>query len=120
MIIDKILSGEYPTWNVLVCFVIVVLTVVTVFFLFKKPLIRGFRSMFEESFATKKDIENMDLKLETELHKIRTNDLFHTNKAILLLAKGLLPESKTDLYKHIKDTILETTSDEKKDEIKSI
>jgi hypothetical protein len=63
----------------------------------------------ENTCATKKDIANL-----------KENDLFHTNKAILLLAKMLAPKEKEEGFERIKDTILETTPDNHKDEIKSI
>jgi hypothetical protein len=104
-IIDKILAGAYPLANIILILFAFLLCVI----ILKKPLVKGIKVMFEEYFATKKDIQS-----------IRTNEFFHTNKAILLLSKGLVADTKPELYKRIQDTILETTPDDQKNEIKDI
>ena len=48
----------------------------------------------------------------------KENDLYHTNKAILLLAKSLIPD--LNVYGRIKDTILENTPSSLRAEIHEI
>jgi gas vesicle protein len=60
----------------------------------------------------KSDVANLETKL-------KENDFLHTNKAMLIGFSGLL-QNEPQRFERMKDTILETTPDNKKEEIKSI
>jgi hypothetical protein len=106
-ILSDLLAGKYAAVN----WVLLIAGILLCVFLLRRFIWRGFKEEALEKLnvATKKDIETL-----------RKNDLFHTNKALLLFAKGMLGDSKPEWYHHIRDTILETTPDEKKAEIKEI
>jgi glycerol-3-phosphate acyltransferase PlsY len=57
---------------------------------------------------------------EAKINSIKENDLYHISKAILLLAKTLIPEDKKENFERIKDTLLESAPENRRDEIKSI
>ncbi|GHU97925.1 hypothetical protein FACS1894156_9240 [Bacteroidia bacterium] len=65
------------------------------------------------NFATKSE-------LREEIAKLKENDFYHTNKAILLLARLIVPKDQEQGFERIKDCILDTTPDNRRDEIKSI
>lgn len=63
----------------------------------------------EVEMATKKDVA-----------MLKENDMFHTNKALLIGFSLILKKDQEQGFERMKDIILETTPDNKKDEIKSI
>ena len=58
-------------------------------------------------------------KTDEKITSLKENDFFHTNKAILLMATELL-KNNPERFERVKDTILETTPENRRDEIKSI
>jgi hypothetical protein len=65
--------------------------------------------------ATKNDVANLEIKL-------KENDFYHLGKAMLIGFSLLLKKDNgmEQGFERIKDTILESTPDNRKDEIKSI
>jgi hypothetical protein len=59
-------------------------------------------------------------ELKEEIAKLKENDFYHTNRAILLLAKYLMPKDNVEGFERIKDNCLETTPENRREEIKSI
>jgi hypothetical protein len=57
---------------------------------------------------------------KADIAALKENDFYHTNRAILLLAKYLMPKDNTEGFERIKDNCLETTPESRRDEIKSI
>jgi hypothetical protein len=104
IVVDKILSGAYPLATIL----LLLLAMIIVVYLLRNILLKGIQKTLEEYFATKQDIQSL-----------KNNDLFHTNKALLIGFSELL-KSNPQLFERMRDTILETTPDEKKSEIKKI
>jgi hypothetical protein len=102
-LINNILLGQYVWSN----FLLIGLTIIGILFFCRRIIFRWGKKMFANS-ELKKDLKE--------------NDFFHTNKALLLLSKGVLKGNRENefLFDHIKDTILETTPDCKKEEIKEI
>jgi peptidoglycan hydrolase CwlO-like protein len=64
----------------------------------------------------KTDIANV----KADIASLKENDFYHTNRAILLLAKYLMPKDNVEGFERIKDNCLETTPENRRDEIKSI
>jgi hypothetical protein len=60
----------------------------------------------------KADVVNLETKL-------KENDFYHTNKALLLIGAEVL-KNNPERFERVKDTILSSTPDNLKDEIKSI
>ena len=57
-------------------------------------------------------------EMNQSMLKLRENDLYHTNKAILLMAKSLIPD--VNMYGRIKDSILENTPASLREDIRGI
>jgi hypothetical protein len=131
--LDKVLSTQYPMATVWMILFSIIITVIVFFWFFRKPLFKyifhdklrvatknelsnGFDKVDKEIISLRTDVKNDVVNLET---KLKENDFFHTNKAILILASGLL-QDKTERFERIKDTILESTPENRRDEIKTI
>ena len=81
--------------------------------------------------ATKKDVERTEEKMNTievemkdlatkkDVAMLKENDMHHLGKAMLLMATELL-KNNPERFERVKDTILETTPENRRDEIKSI
>ncbi|GHT74331.1 hypothetical protein FACS189456_5650 [Bacteroidia bacterium] len=111
------LSANYPLIAVILAAII---TTAIVVWWASNFYIRMVRTE-SEVISIQTDLKNVATKaeLKEEIAKLKANDFLHTNKAILLLASGLLYD-KPDRFERIKDCILETTPDNKKDEINAI
>ena len=96
-IIDKFLSGAYPVPMILL---IVIIGGILLLFFSK-------RMLSKLNIATKSDIK-----------QLKENDLFHTNKAILLMARALISDEPT--YGRIKDAIMENTSESLRADLRDI
>ena len=68
---------------------------------------------------TKAEFAKTDAKIVAVKTELRENDLFHISKAMLLIGAEVL-KNNPERFERVKDTILETTPDNKKHEIKSI
>lgn len=130
-IFDGLLKGVYP---VPMLFSIVIVFLFSLF-IFRKSVIRDTAEKI--GLARKEDIitldtkiddkvealdakiEALDAKIDTQIQSLKENDLYHTNKALLILAKYLVKDDQA-VYERIKDCILETTPECKKEDIKSI
>jgi hypothetical protein len=58
-------------------------------------------------------------EIKEEIGKLKDNDLFHISKALLLISAEVLKRNP-ERFERVKDTIMESTSDKRKDEIKYI
>jgi cell division protein FtsB len=58
-------------------------------------------------------------ELKEEIAKLKENDFFHLGKALLLIGAEVL-KNNPERFERVKDTILDTTPDIRRDEIKSI
>ena len=67
------------------------------------------------------DLQIADVKkdVDTKILALKENDFFHTNKALLLMATELM-KNNPERFERVKDTILETTPENRRDEIKAI
>jgi hypothetical protein len=66
----------------------------------------------------KTDIEQLREDTKHGFQQLKENDLYHTNKAILIMAKHLIAD--LNVYGRIKDAILENTPDRLKDDMRII
>ncbi|MDR2491280.1 MAG: apolipoprotein A1/A4/E family protein [Spirochaetaceae bacterium] len=67
---------------------------------------------------TKSGIAELRKEVNHRFQQLQENDLYHTNRAILIMSKELI--SDPNVYKRIEDTILETTPNRLRDEIRRI
>ena len=67
---------------------------------------------------TKSDIAQLREDMNRGLLQLKENDLFHTNKAILLMARALIFDEP--MYGRIKDAILENTTDRLRGDLRDI
>jgi hypothetical protein len=98
--INNLLSGNYPiaNWAFTIAGVVIILLVL------RKPLFKWLVN------------DKLGLVTKNEIKELKSNDFFHTNKAILIIAKETAPKS----FERAKDCILETTPDDRKEEIRLI
>jgi hypothetical protein len=132
-IVDKFLSGSYPVPMML--FIVFAGGVALLFFskrmlnklniATKSDITQLEGDIAELRESTKSDIAQLESKitqLRDEMNRgllqLKENDLYHTNKAILLIARALITEEST--YGRIKDAILENTSDRLRADIRDI
>jgi iron-sulfur cluster repair protein YtfE (RIC family) len=59
-------------------------------------------------------------ELKEEIAKLKENDFFHLGKAMLIGFSLLLKKEQEQGFERIKDCVLETTPDNRKEKIKSI
>ncbi|GHT13461.1 hypothetical protein AGMMS4956_09650 [Bacteroidia bacterium] len=129
---DNLLTSRYPLATV----VLILICIGGFFFIFRKPLMRYL--LHEKlGIATKQSVNDVknDLKIDftnlqieisevkndvnTKITALKENDLFHTNKALLLIGAEVM-KNNPERFERVKDTILETTHGSKREEIKSI
>ncbi|MDR3046319.1 MAG: hypothetical protein LBU51_01740 [Bacteroidales bacterium] len=120
--LDKLLTSQYPlatVWVTLIC-------IGFFFFICRKPLIKYVLSD-KLGLANKKDIadintniENVKKDVDDRIVALKENDFFHTNKAMLIGFSLLLKKDQQQGFERIKDTVLETTPENRRDEIKAI
>jgi hypothetical protein len=74
-----------------------------------------------EVLSIQTNLKNVATKaeLKEEISKLKENDFYHTNKALLLIGAEVL-KNNPDRFERVRDAILETTPDNRKGEIKSI
>ena len=108
VIVDKFLSGDYPVPMM----ILIVIIGGLVLALFSK------RMLNKLNIATKDDIAELREEMKSGLLQLKENDLFHTNKAILLMARALITDEPT--YGRIKDAILENTTDRLRGDLRDI
>jgi flagellar basal body-associated protein FliL len=115
---DNLLMGRYPVAVILLSIIVTIAVVFLIVWLFRKPLMKYF--LHERlGVATKTEIAEVKSDVANIKKELRENDFFHTNKALLILASAILKDDE-QRFERIKDTIMETTPDNRKDEIKSI
>jgi hypothetical protein len=104
---DRLLNGSYPMGVMLFTAAIMI----AVFVALRKPLIKY---VLHEKLgvATKSELANA-------VRDLKDNDFYHTNKALLLIGAEVLKNSP-ERFNRVKETILETTPDSRKEEIKAI
>jgi hypothetical protein len=132
-IVDTFLRGGYP---VPMMALIVVLGGMALLFFSK-------RMLSKLNIATRSDITQLDGKInllrdevksditqldgkttllrddvKCSLLQLKENDLFHMNKAILLMARALISDEAT--YGRIKDSIMENTTGHLRDDLRDI
>jgi hypothetical protein len=67
---------------------------------------------------TKNDIAALREETKHGFQQLKENDLYHTNKALLIMAKSLVPDQ--NVYERIKDAIIENTPDRLREDIRVI
>ena len=107
-ILNNFLTGRYPV-PMLLLTVVVAAAVVA---LLSK------RTLSKLNIATKSDITQLRDDMVRGFQQIKENDLYHTNKAILLMARALIPDP--NVYGRIKDSIIENTPDKLRADIREI
>ncbi|GHT13529.1 hypothetical protein AGMMS4956_09830 [Bacteroidia bacterium] len=120
--LDNLLTSRYPLATV----VLILICIGGFFVMFRKPLMKYL--LHEKlGIATKNDVADVkndvaDVKndVDSKIVALKENDFFHTNKAMLIGFSALLKKDQVQSFERIKDTILETTPENKKHEIKSI
>jgi hypothetical protein len=74
--------------------------------------------MHKEINGVNQKIGNLREETRHGFLQLKENDLYHTNKAILLMAKSLIPDE--NVYGRIKDSIMENTPDRLRADIREI
>jgi hypothetical protein len=141
MIVDNFLRGDYPFPMML--FTVIIAAVVVVF-LSKSMLgklniatktditrlgeetktsITQLREETKTSITqlreeTKADIAQLRGEMKHGFQQLKENDLYHTNKAMLIMAKALIPDQ--NVYERVKDSIMENTPDRLREDIRLI
>jgi hypothetical protein len=69
--------------------------------------------------AVDKQIADVKKDVDNKITALKENDFFHTNKALLLMATEIM-KNNPERFERIKDTVLETTPECRRDEIKAI
>jgi hypothetical protein len=107
-IVDNFLRGAYP-------FPMMLLTIIiaSVIMVFLSKYMLG-----KLNIATKTDITQLREETQRGFQQLKENDLYHTNKAILIMAKALITDQ--NIYSRIKDAIIENTPDRLREDIRVI
>jgi hypothetical protein len=144
-VVNNIIMGQSPIATLVIILACVIGAIITIFLVFRKPLMRyllhdkwgiATKSELKEGIHTTKselkedidatkselkaDIDATKSELKADIQSLKENDLFHTNKAMLIGFSLLLKKEQQQGFERIKDAILETTPDNKKEDIKAI
>ena len=136
-IVDNFLRGDYPFPMML--FTVIIASVIVVFLskhllgklnIATKTDITQLREEMKQQREetkgeianlreeTKSEIANLHEEMKNGFQQLKENDLYHTNKAMLIMAKALI--SDQNVYERIKDAIIENTPDRLKDDIRNV
>jgi hypothetical protein len=98
---------------------ILILFIAGFLFYYMNSLSNEIKEIRKEVAELKRSEDTHSKEIQNNIEHLKINDFLHTNKSILYLASEVLKDNP-DRFTLIKNTILETTPENKKSEIESI